>query len=199
MTGAGRRLCQSAPVPGFELPVTDDVVLRLAEVRLAERYHAMTERNRERLAPWERWAETPSPLEATRSWLESRMLAFAQGRQLPTVIVRGGELVGSCAAEIDGYSRSASLGYWVDAAGEGRGLVTASARALVEHLFAEYPVDRVELRTTADNLRSRAVARRLGCTLDGTLRKASMRGTTRVDQCVFTLLREDLSAPRPGA
>ena len=199
MTGLLTGLCQSAPVPGFELPVTDDVALRLAEVRLAERYHAMIERNRERLARWERWAETPGTLTDTRSWLESRMLAFAQGRQVPTVVVRDGELVGSCGAEIDGYTRSASIGYWVDAASEGRGLVTASARALVDHLFAEYPVDRVELRTTADNLRSQAVARRLGCTLDGTLRKASVRGATRVDECVFTLLREDLPARPAGA
>jgi ribosomal-protein-serine acetyltransferase len=181
-------------VPGFALPVTDDVALQLAEVRLAPAYHAMIERNRERLARWERWAETPTPLEGTRAWLESRMLAFAQGRQVPTVITRRGELVGNVSAEIDGYSRSASIGYWVDAASEGEGLVTASARVLIEHLFAEHPVDRVEVRTAVDNLRSQAVARRLGCTLDGTLRRASLRGAARVDQCVFTLLRDDPQA-----
>jgi ribosomal-protein-serine acetyltransferase len=179
-------------VPGFALPVTGDVALQLAEVRLAAAYHAMIERNRARLARWERWAETPSPLEGTRAWLESRMLAFAQGRQVPTVITRDGALVGSLSAEIDGYGRAASIGYWVDAASERQGLVTASARALVEHLFAEHPVDRVELRTTVDNVRSQAVARRLGCTLDGTLRQASLHGATRVDQCVFTLLRDDV-------
>jgi ribosomal-protein-serine acetyltransferase len=178
-------------VPGFELPVDDGVALRLAEVTLAERYHDMTERNRERLARWERWAETPTPIEGMRAWLESRMLGYAQGRDVPTVITRAGELVGSCGAQIDPDNRSAALGYWVDAASEGRGLVTASARALVGHLFADHPVDRVEIRVAADNVRSQAVARRLGCTLDGTLRQGMLRGSGRVDLCVFTLLRTD--------
>jgi hypothetical protein len=83
---------------GFVLPVTDDVALRVAEVGLAQTYHALVERNLDRLARWERWAETPAPLEGTRAWLESRMLAFAQGLQVPTVILRRGKLVGSCSA-----------------------------------------------------------------------------------------------------
>jgi RimJ/RimL family protein N-acetyltransferase len=45
---------------------------------------------------------------------------------------------------------------------------------------------------TLDNERSLAVARRLGFTLDGTLRQAALRGAGRVDQCVLTLLRTDV-------
>lgn len=179
-------------MPGFELRVRDGVVLWLAEVRLAETYHRMVERNQQRLARWEHWAESPQSLEGTTAWLRSGMVAFAGGLQVPTVLVEDGRLVGSCGARIDPYVQTATIGFWVDSASAGRGLVTDAARALVAHLVDDRSVERVELRTAVDNERSRSVATRLGFTLDGILRGAGVRRGERVDDCVYTLLAQDI-------
>lgn len=183
---------------GFELPVRPGLALVLAEVRLADAYHALITSNSARLAQWERWAEFPSSLTHTQGWLASRMSAFAQGRAVPTLIVADGEPVGSCGAEIDAYAGTASVGFWIDADAEGRGLVTASTRRLLQHVVTAYPVARCELRTSVDNLRSRAVAERLGFRLDGVLRAALPRRQTRVDACVYSLLAGGSRLTQPG-
>ena len=97
------------------------------------------------------------------------------------------------------------IGYWIDQDWEGRGLVSEAVTALtavaLEHMLAE----RVEIYSAADNVRSRAVAERVGFHLDG-VRRAFGRSPTGVlrDEAIYTVLAAEFlrhhpvaAAPRP--
>lgn len=58
------------------------------------------------------------------------------------------------------------LGYWLDAKAEGRGVITEATTALVREALALDQIERVEIHCDAANLKSQAVPRRLGFTLD---------------------------------
>jgi ribosomal-protein-serine acetyltransferase len=88
------------------------------------------------------------------------------------------------------------IGCWLEPAAEGRGLVTAASRLLVDYALRERGLNRVEWRCRADNERSAAVARRLGMTLDGTLRGAWLNGGVFHDKQVWALVRAELAAPQ---
>jgi ribosomal-protein-serine acetyltransferase len=175
----------------FHLPVGPGVDLVLREVRLADAYHELTLRNRERLRRWEPWAEQEPDLGATRDFLRSGMEAFAAGTEVPAAIRADGEIVGSCGLMLDGYRATAELGFWVDVDHEGRGLVTASCRALVALAFSEREVRRVQLRTDVDNHRSVQVAERLGFRREGVLRSAQRVGGRDRDVAMFALVAGD--------
>jgi RimJ/RimL family protein N-acetyltransferase len=62
--------------------------------------------------------------------------------------------------------------------------VTAASRVLVDYALRERGLNRAEWRCRADNERSAAVARRLGMTLDGTLRgRGSTAASSTTSRC----------------
>jgi ribosomal-protein-serine acetyltransferase len=155
----------------FRLTVDEEVSLVLAEERHA---HAVTElivRNQARLARWEPWAEQPQTVDGTRAYIRASLEDFVRGRQISTIIAleEGQLLIGRCGLRINPYAGSADVGYWVDGEYEGRGIVSRATRALITTAFIELGLTKVDLRTSIDNTRSRALAERLGFTFEGVL------------------------------
>lgn len=127
-------------------------------------------RNRAHLAPW----DPPRPAEfwteaGQRRRIELELDAVAQGRLAVWVVGAGELVVGRVALNnvVHGPFRSASLGYWVDAAHTGRGVATwATERVCAEAL--RMGLHRVEAGTMLHNAASQAVLRRCGFTQFGT-------------------------------
>jgi ribosomal-protein-serine acetyltransferase len=93
--------------------------------------------------------------------LTRRQVADNDGFQ--TAIVCDGRIVGAVGFHgIDWDNRSSSIGYWLDAGHQGRGIMTSAVRALVDHALRGWELNRVEIRAAPDNRRSRAIPERLG-------------------------------------
>jgi ribosomal-protein-serine acetyltransferase len=109
---------------------------------------------------------------------------FIRGRQISTIItVLHGQTqtsVGRCGLRINPFAGTGDIGYWIDADYEGRGIVTRASRALISSAIRELGLNRMELRTSVDNVRSRAVAQRLGFTFEGVV-PAGLRFRDRAD------------------
>jgi ribosomal-protein-serine acetyltransferase len=178
----------------FTLPVDDGIDLVLAEERHAEAVADLIVRNQRRLARWEPWAEQPATTGALRSFIRGCLEGFAAGSQVQTYIRVDGRLVGSCSLRISHVNRSGEVGYWLDGEYEGRGIASRAARALVSEGFRERDLVRVELRTAVDNVRSRALAERLGFVHEATQRAAQVFRHRRVDMVVYAVLAREWKA-----
>jgi hypothetical protein len=66
------------------------------------------------------------------------------------------------------------VGYWLGEQYQGKGLVTAACRALVEHAFFELGLNRAVILCATENEKSCAVAERLGFRREG----VRLRGST---------------------
>ena len=166
----------------FQLAVDHDIALVLAEERHAPAMTELIQRNQARLARWEPWAEQPATLDATREYIRVALEDFLRGRQISTIIaVDGGRrFIGRCGMRINPHAGSGDIGYWIDAEFEGRGITSRSAAALITSVFDELGLQKVELRTSVANQRSRAVAARLGFSYEGIL-PAGLRFANRND------------------
>jgi ribosomal-protein-serine acetyltransferase len=67
---------------------------------------------------------------------------------------------------------SAEIGFWIDAAAEGQGVVSRALNAVLGHAFGDLGLHRVEMRTLTTNDRSHRLAERFGFSLEGVLRRA---------------------------
>ena len=65
-------------------------------------------------------------------------------------------------ARFDPRHRNSSIGYWIDGASEGRGIMTRACRAMVSEGFHHYGLHRIEIRCATGNNRSASIPRRLG-------------------------------------
>jgi ribosomal-protein-serine acetyltransferase len=92
---------------------------------------------------------------------------------------------------IEKESHKVSIGYFVGADHQGRGIATKAVRAIAAYCFNSLNVNRIELRCATDNLPSMRVAERCGFVREGTLRQAELLGGAYADLFVFGLLREE--------
>jgi ribosomal-protein-serine acetyltransferase len=176
----------------------DDIELLPAAETLAGELFPVTQRNLVRLGEWLPWATPGYSIDQMRQFLREREVENAAGDALMTVIRFRGALCGSIALHhFDRPNRSTSIGYWLDEAHEGRGIVTRACAAIVTEGFRERNLHRIEIRCATGNLRSSAIPRRLGFREEGILREAQFLRSGWVDLQVYGMLESNWNYPIP--
>jgi ribosomal-protein-serine acetyltransferase len=171
--------------------VDDGVELRPARMEHADALFAAVERNRDRLRQWLPWVVDGYSIESTRRFLADCERENAAKASLTTVIWSKGEICGAIGLHrIEMRHRSTSIGYWIDAACEGQGIVTNACRAIVDEGFRSYGLHRIEIRCATGNRRSGAIPQRLGFVEEGVLREAEWLYDRWVDLRVFSMLEQ---------
>jgi ribosomal-protein-serine acetyltransferase len=170
------------------IELTDNCDLRLLREADAQELYRLVERNRGYLAEWMPWAADQT-LERTAAFIRTTERRLADNNGFEAAIVLDGRIVGALGFPgVDWIARSTSIGYWLDEAHQGRGLMTRAVRALVDHAFDEWKLHRVEIRAATGNVRSRAIPERLGFREEGLLREAERVGDRYQDLVVYGLL-----------
>jgi len=139
------------------------------------------------------------PLVQRFSWPHERPYTEADARHYLASLARGEELgfallgTGDDAAVLGGASlydhepaqARARVGYWLVAAGRGRGIATHAVGLLADWAFAERRLARLEITCSPDNLASQRVAERCGFAREGLLRSHMRFKDGRRDTVVF--------------
>ena len=127
--------------------------------------------NRGFLAPWDpARSEYYFTDEGQRDLVTDALSRHAQGTALPHVILNeAGQVAGRITLNgiVRGPFQSCSVGYWVSAADNGRGLASAALRHLTRMAFRELGLHRVQAETLLHNIRSQRVLERNGFTRIG--------------------------------
>lgn len=178
----------------FHFRLDDATELRLLELCHAQELFLLCDANREHLQRFLPWVYRTHSVEDVIKFIEVALQQFAANNGFHAGIWHKGKLAG-CAGmhPVDWDNRNVSLGYWIDQAHEGKGLVTAACRAIIRHCFDTLGLHRVEIRCATNNERSCAIPKRLGFRHEGTLRDAQMLGASWRDIHVFARLKSDPS------
>jgi ribosomal-protein-serine acetyltransferase len=137
-------------------------------------------------------------LEAATDYLYAAEEWAAQGDVLEWYLFSGATLCGSIRVkDIETCDHKAKIGYFLGKEFEGKGIMTASLRLILDYCFNVLQLNRIELRCAVTNTPSMAVARRLGFTLEGVLRQDECLHGVFVDQQVYGLLRAEFVSPGP--
>jgi ribosomal-protein-serine acetyltransferase len=166
----------------------------------AEEFAAFVQAHRSHLAPWLPWATMITDAGTARSFLQRYADRRAEDSGRIYGIWDGDDLVGGTLFRVfDAAAGTCEIGVWLAPTAQGRGLVTAAAGFLIDWAVRVRGLHRVEWRTVPTNTRSIATAKRLGLTLDGTLREAFPYNGIRHDIQVWSLLATDAgSVLQPG-
>lgn len=117
------------------------------------------------------------------------------------VILRdGGTVLGTCG--FHNWRREhhrAEIGYELDSRCWRQGFMGEAVSAALEHGFGTMELNRIEAFVTVGNRLSWGFLRKMGFTLEGTLRAYEWARGGHQDQWVFSLLREEWRSGRPRA
>ena len=169
--------------------IDEKLALRLTDLSDAARIFELTEQSREHLREWLPWLDTTTKLEDTEHFIRSGMASRAANKSLSTVVLYEGEIVGVAGLnQINWSNRTATIGYWLGEAYQGRGIMTMAARALIDYAFNQLDLHKVEIRVASGNIKSRSIPKRLGFVEEGCIRQAEWLYDHYVDHIVYGLL-----------
>lgn len=175
-----------------------DEVLRLRDPLLsdAEELFRLVDANREHLGRWLPWVSHVRTVDDEHAWIKSRLAAGASDAELPLLILENGKIVGTVGVlGLGSPGRAGEIGYWLARSAEGRGVMTRAVRAALKYCFDARSMNRIQIRAAVDNVRSRAVAERLGFVLEGVQRQAVRASDGRFeDLAVYSLLASEWKA-----
>jgi ribosomal-protein-serine acetyltransferase len=176
----------------FRAQIRSEVELRLLEERQAEAIFALVDQDREYLREWLPWVDATRAVDDTLAFIRSTLEQFASNQGFAAGIWRQQRYIGGIGThKIDWLHRKVEIGYWLGRSYQGNGIATDACRALVTHALGELELNRVEILCAAGNVKSRALAERLGFKLEATLREAHFLHGKYHDLLIFAVLKRD--------
>ena len=158
----------------------------------ADALHAAISSHRAALDPWLRWSAAIMDTRAAEAFIGAATEREREGRGFHLGIWRGETLLGGVVCwSLDPVHRVAELGYWLVPDERGHGIAARATRAVMQHLFTQLGVNRIEFQCLVENGPSRRLAERVGGQLEGIRRQAHLVAGTFRDHAVYAALASD--------
>ena len=162
------------------------------EHRHAAELFELIQVNRAHLRAWMNWVDQRRTLVDVATYVATGLKQFALNQGIHVGIWEKGQICGMINFfPIDWPNKAACLEYWLGASSQGRGIMTASCRAMVKHAFGTAGLHRLAIHCAEENRRSRAIPERLGFTFEGIARDAEWLHDRFVHHAVYGLIEGD--------
>jgi RimJ/RimL family protein N-acetyltransferase len=174
----------------------DQFSIRRVEITDLQDYFDLIQRNRARLEDF--FAGTVAltkNLEDTKAHLKDVIAKAERKNYFPFVVVdiATNKIISSIQVKsVDWSIPKAELGYYIDSAYEGKGIVATAISFITHFCFEELKFEKLYIRTHEENVPSRKVAEKNGFELEGIIRLDYKTTSGRVvDLMYYGLLREN--------
>lgn len=175
--------------------VNDYQELRLLEERHAEALFGLLKNDWDYFREWMPNLHDNYSLEDARNFIRNCLDRFASGKDFSLGIWCEDVLAGVVSLKsIDSVNRVGSLAYFLGASYQGKGLVTNACRVLLGYAFTELKLHRVDILCAPENIKSRAIAKRLGFKEEGRFREVQWLHTHFVDLVLYGMLESEWQA-----
>jgi ribosomal-protein-serine acetyltransferase len=185
-----------SPDPGaagrvLPLDLGDGLILTESVVADAEEAYRLVVGERARLREWLPWVDGTTSVEVERDFLRGVEAVNNAGVGVHATIRQEGQFAGFIGLRIDPLRHGAEIGYWLAGEFEGRGIMSRAVAAMVDAGVGPLGLNRIELLAATDNVRSRAIAERLGMAFEGVRREAEELASGFVDLAMYAVLARD--------
>ncbi|SCK19741.1 GNAT family N-acetyltransferase [Vogesella sp. LIG4] len=174
---------------------TSRITLCEAEETHAAQLFGLINSSRDALGQWLPWVDSAQSEEQVREFLQLRTCERSVGASRTCLIMVDDQPAGVCDLHsISSQDCRASLGYWLGDAYVGHGILPQALQLLMDIAFQQMGLHRLEIISAAANLRSCAVAERMGFQLEGVLRGYLHIRDRYWDARIYSLLDSEWAA-----
>ena len=176
----------------FTWTINEHIELKLLERRDAEALFSVVDRDRVYLREWLPWVDKTLTASDYHAVIDMWLKQFADRQGFQAAILYDGDIVGMAGFHgIDSYNGKTSIGYWLSEGWQGKGIMTTVVRSLLHYAFEIENLNRVEIRASEANLKSRAIPERLGFKQEGIVRNGEYLYGGYADSVVYGLLKKE--------
>lgn len=172
--------------------VKEEIILREFDPGDAAGIYEAAIKNYDHLARFVDWISPEYSLISAQEFVARSIAGWHERKSLALGIFRDEKFIGATGfVNFNWRARKAEIGYWISRDEEGKGIISSSCRCLIEFAFCELDLNRIEIRCSAENLRSSAVPKRLGFVREGLLRATECRDGRLHDYEIYGLLASE--------
>lgn len=176
----------------FSHIISDDLQLKLLEKRHADELFILSDNNRKYLREWLPWVDETISVEQSKDFIQFSLNLLAKSNGFNLGIFYKERLVGCIGLHsIDWSNKKTSIGYWLSEGHQGKGIMTKACKSIINYVFNDLSLNRVEIRAAERNIKSRAIPERLNFINEGKVRQAEWLYDHFVDHVVYGMLKED--------
>lgn len=135
----------------------------------------------------------PHPYTEKCSALFISAIEKMQDKGLFYAIVSEGKAIGGIDLTLmeDVHSKQAELGYWLNPAFWGNGIMTEAVRRICAEAFEKLPVNRIQAQVFGENIASFRVLEKCGFQREGVLRQSIYKNGIFYDERIYGLLASE--------
>ncbi len=172
----------------FPLIINPILALKVLDNRHTQALYILTNQNRTYLKNWLPWLDAVTIEQHTKDFIQQTLIGYVDTGCFVCGIWFEGKICGVIGYNsIDWQNKIAYLGYWLGEDFQGKGIMTESCQALIQHAFDEYQLTQIKINCAEMNLKSQAIPRRLGFAEGELVPNAEWLYDHYVDHRVFTL------------
>ncbi|RYF89979.1 MAG: GNAT family N-acetyltransferase [Chitinophagaceae bacterium] len=155
------------------------------------------DKNREHLSTFLPWVNHMQSIDRFAAYIKQSEVLIQEGNELSFAIISNEVFVGRIGLHhINKSNSSASIGYWLTKAAEGKGIISKSCQALIRYGFEEMGLHRIEIKAAFQNVRSQAIPKALNFSREGVLRQAEFVNNEYLDLVLYSLLHDEFKSFR---
>ncbi|MFT3754214.1 MAG: GNAT family protein [Paludibacter sp.] len=172
------------------LYVDEDITLKEIGFEDVKDIFYTIDSERDYLSEWLPFVELTTDISYTRAFVSNYL--NAEIKDLTCAIFYQQKFVGLAGLkDTDFDNMKTEIGYWLSESYQHKGIITRSCQKLIEYAFEELKMNRIQLKAATGNIKSQAVAGRLGFIREGIERDGELHSRGFVDLVVFALLKRD--------
>lgn len=181
----------------FSYQINKNIKLKILEQHDASQLFHLIDSNRDYLAEFLPFVKYTKKVEDSKNFIHRALQQFARGDGFHCGIWFNNELIGVIGLHyLDLVNQKTSIGYYLAEDFQNKGIMTKCTQALIRYVYEVYDINRIEIRMSTKNKKSRAISIRLGFTQEGILRSNERLQGEFSDSYVFSLLREECTYTR---
>jgi ribosomal-protein-serine acetyltransferase len=174
------------------IPVKENIELRTLEVSDAQDFFELTKRNDKHLRQWLGWLDDDKSVSDTEKYITESVKRFENKEGFDLGIFYENKQVGGIGLfPWDEANKKTSIAYWLAEEYQGKGIMSDSLKAVINYIFTELKLNRIEITVATENTKSSALPKKLGFTLEGIAREGSWLYDHFVNLEVYSLLARE--------
>lgn len=176
------------------IPVSPTLSLHAVDESHVPALHQLVIKNRDWLSASMNWPLLVTHEQDTHQHVLGNMMLHQRGIVKMFMIFEHETLVGVLSFnQIEPTNKTGYIGYWLDEAEQGKGILSASLQAFIDYFAQRGEVRRFVIKCRVDNARSNQVALRNGFSLEGCLKQAEFLNGNYYDQNIYARIIDNAS------
>jgi len=176
----------------LEMNLKDKIKIKILEMRQSQEMYDFVMENREFFINWIPFVSKIHSIDDIKALIKKSLEKYIQGLGLFYSLWDNDKMVGFVLVrEIDKEAKWAEIGYMIDEQYTGKGIIKAYSIKMINYLFDSLKMDKITICCDEQNESSKALAIKLGFTLEGNLRNHIVINDSIRNMYCYGLLKEE--------